>query len=646
MTRAGPTTSACPPPAGRHPLWLLALLGLLALQAWLTLGLFGADHPLRRLLDDSPVLSGRHALHLYHGLLGARSLYEHGSLSCYDPAFHAGYPKTPVFDSSSRPAELLLALTGGRWPAATYKIGLAALCLFAPLALFLAARAVGHNRGPACLVAAAAIAIWWGGPCRDALEAGAIDLLWAALLLPGAAGLLVRYHNEPGPVSFAALAATAVGGCFAYPPLFALFLLLFLVYYFGVGARHPLLWHGALWGALIVAAAANAFWLIDWVGYWWIRAPTPTVQAERSAWRALASAELGGGPTCRALALGLLALAVVGVVLYQVRRQRVAARVLGLGTACLLALTALGQAHETLRPLGAGRLVVPMLLLATLPAAGALTALLVAVHRRYALRWLVLSLIVIVAGSAWAGRDHFHGITDPLFHPAPLQIGLAPEHHTVVATLRSATDAQARVLWEDRHEAPLAGRWTPLLPLLTDRAYIGGLDPDAGIDHTTAGLVDGALAGRPLDGPGEWPDEALADYCERYNVGWVVCWTARTRQRFATWKSARQIAELPCPEGSTTGCLFALDRPHTYALRGQARCLGADPQRIVLADVTPTRDDGRGEVVLSFHYQAGMRVAPSRVRIERAEDTQDPIPFVRLIVNEPVARLTITWDRH
>ncbi len=26
----------------------------------------------------------------------ARALREHGSLSCYDPSFHAGYPKTPV----------------------------------------------------------------------------------------------------------------------------------------------------------------------------------------------------------------------------------------------------------------------------------------------------------------------------------------------------------------------------------------------------------------------------------------------------------------------------------------------------------------------------------------------------------------------
>src|SRR5271166_6149015 len=86
--------------------WLLGLAGLLVWQGWLTLQLFGAQHSLEPLLNDEPILSGRHPLHLYHGYLGARTLATRGSLSCYDPAFCAGYPKTPVFDGGSRPAEL------------------------------------------------------------------------------------------------------------------------------------------------------------------------------------------------------------------------------------------------------------------------------------------------------------------------------------------------------------------------------------------------------------------------------------------------------------------------------------------------------------------------------------------------------------
>src|ERR1700687_3303808 len=108
--------------------WYVALAGLLVWQGWITLTLFGREDPWQALTDDRPVVSGQHPLHLYHGYLGARSLRERGTPSCYDPAFQAGYPKTPVFDAGSRPAELFLTLAGGSYRPGAYKIGLGAFC--------------------------------------------------------------------------------------------------------------------------------------------------------------------------------------------------------------------------------------------------------------------------------------------------------------------------------------------------------------------------------------------------------------------------------------------------------------------------------------------------------------------------------------
>ena len=56
--------------------WLLVLVGIFAGQAGLTLLLFGAEQPLERLRDEQPILSGRHALHLYHGYLGSQALID------------------------------------------------------------------------------------------------------------------------------------------------------------------------------------------------------------------------------------------------------------------------------------------------------------------------------------------------------------------------------------------------------------------------------------------------------------------------------------------------------------------------------------------------------------------------------------------
>jgi hypothetical protein len=80
--------------------------------------------------------------------------------------------------------------------------------------------------------------------------------------------------------------------------------------------------------------------------------------------------------------------------------------------------------------------------------------------------------------------------------------------------------------------------------------------------------------------------------------------------------------------------------PRSFAVKGQAKVLHMDSHHITLADVVPEN----GVVVLSLHYQTGMRVAPERVQVDHEpDDAEDLIPFLRLRVDRPVARVTITW---
>jgi hypothetical protein len=81
-------------------------------------------------------------------------------------------------------------------------------------------------------------------------------------------------------------------------------------------------------------------------------------------------------------------------------------------------------------------------------------------------------------------------------------------------------------------------------------------------------------------------------------------------------------------------------------LAGSARWISADARCVLLGDVTPVRtgDEEEGHVLLSLHYQAGMRVTPSRARIEPAPWVKGPIPFVRLRLSEPIGRVMITWE--
>jgi hypothetical protein len=616
-------------------LGLIVLLSLIAWQGWMTLSLFGAERTWAQLVDDQPILSGRHPLHLYHGYLGARSFAERGTLCCYDPAFQAGYPKTPVFDSGSRPAELFLSVTGGTYRPAAYKVGLAVCCLAVPLLLALAAWSVGLDLVGTCMATTLGLLVWWGSPCRAALEVGNLDLLLAALAAVVHVGLIVRFNRAPGLGTWVGLLASGLLGWFAQPLFFALLFPLDLIYYLSIGAKHRLIWHLALLAALVGGVAGNTFWLIDWVTYWWIRSPLANgvpLLGQRS-FHAFWTAPVWGDPLDRAIALVLGSAAVVGICLFNQTGQRPAARLLGLGAGGLLILAVAGMSWEPLARFGTSRLLVPAALFAA-PAAG---------HAfsqgwRWLGQWLGSPRRSLVVGcgvlflAGLEGQALLGRLPARCTGSAPLAVGLGPRRQALVDAIVAHTGRDARILWEDLPDQDKTGRWTALLPVLTDRLYLGGLVPDGAIEHAYPSLADGKLAGRSLT---EWNDADLEDFCRRYNVGWVMCWSSAAVDRFRAWKVTQQM--LTVDEGHGYLCTL---RPRSFVLKGQARVLRADCERIALADVVP--EDG--QVVLSLHYQAGLRASPGRVRIEREYDPYDPIPFIRLQVPGPVALITLTWE--
>jgi hypothetical protein len=243
--------------------------------------------------------------------------------------------------------------------------------------------------------------------------------------------------------------------------------------------------------------------------------------------------------------------------------------------------------------------------------------------------------MVLLAAAGAAGASFLRPVLDLCLHMEALEIGLGAERQAVVAAIAAATTTDARILYEDSTPSPAGARWTALLPLLTGRAYLGGLDPDASADFSQMALSAGNLVGRPI---GTWTDTELEQFCRRYNLGWVVGWSPDTVARLRQWKLAEPIGELV--EADRGGCLFALHRQRSFILKGQARWLLADCQRVVLGDVVPDGD----EVILSLHYQTGLTVMPGRVKIESIPDPDDPIPLVRLRVASPVARITLMWQ--
>lgn len=614
-----------------RPVWVLALAVVVAGQVGLGRSAFGGWDALS---DDRPVVAGRHPLHLYHGSLGAEMFRDGGRTSCYDPAFQAGYPKTPVFDGGSRPTEFVLAAFGTANPAATYKGMLLACCVFAPLAFALSARGAGVPAKGSCLAAAAGALLWWSPPVRAMFDAGDIDLLLAGTLGIVCIGGFARYHREPGPISWSVLAVVSVLGWYAHPVVWIAFTPVLVGYYLALAPRHGPAWHLGLAGVLLAGLAANFWWLSDWGRFWWLREQ----QALADGLRPPGPSAVFGSPADIAALLGPSALGwpvvlsgLVGCAVMTRLKRRTPGWLFAGTILIVVAVARLGQLWPPIQALGLDRGAPFAVGLAIVPSAFALTAL---VDRVRIGRWATTSAVLIPALFAWGPPDPARALDLRL---DALPMGFTPGQVELIRAIEERTTPDARILIEDPPVNPVGWNWTALLPRLTARSFLGGLDGGACVDLAYSGLRGGRLNDRPL---GELSNEELAEVCRLYNVGWVLARSPVTTARWKAWDRVREVGRYD-DRGEVV--LLAIDRTPSYVLAGAATLVQADRRQIVLSDVTANAE---GEVLLSFHYQPGMRVTPATVTLEPANDPSDPAGFIRLrmVSGRGVARVHIRWD--
>jgi len=614
----------------QRPAWLLAILVVAVGQAGLAGRLFDADTPWAALGDDRPVTDGRHPLHLYHGGLGAATFRTWSATTCYDPDFQAGYPKTPVFDSGSRPAELALYLFGGAEvnPAA-YKLGLFLTALLAPLAFAAAARGFGLPAAAAVLAGVGGCAVWWSPPMQAAFLAGQQDALIYGLAALVFLGGFARYIADPGVTGWVMMALSAVVGWYVHPVAWAGLLPVVAAMYVVHAPRHGPAWHLGLLAVFVVGAGPNLWWLKDWVWFWSLRQPVGDDGSLPSAVELVGGvsdylAIFGPGP------LGWAAVAVGLVGLVAMVRKGLTGPVGVIAAAAVLAVAVarLGDVWPLAKAVNAHRAAVLVPAIAVFPTAFLLCQLLARFKLRTA---VVLAAVGLPVFAGWV----MPGVLKP-FAVTPLRVGFTPTQLALMDDIKRLTTPDARLLIEEPDATKSGWNWTALIPHRTDVPCLGGIDQDACVEHLFAGLCDGKLAGQVF---AKWTDADRARFCRRYNVGWVL---ARTPDAVAWW-TADPTARVVRPADADGWALIQLDRPHSYFLAGSGTLERADARQLVLTDLVP---DAGGDVILSFHYQKELRVAPGTVFVydKGGQDALDPIPFINLKLLGPVSRVTLTWE--
>jgi hypothetical protein len=621
-----------------RPLWMLVLLFVAVAQGIMALDSFGGWDALG---DDRPILSGRHPLHLYHGILGAETFQQRYATTCYDPYFQAGYPKTPVFDGGCRLAELALVIAGTDHAAAVYKCGLFGVLVVIPIGFAVAGRGAGMPAMGCCIAAALGALITWTPAVQSLVHAGSADLILAGLSAIIFTGWLSRYHWDAGPLAWLVLASTAIIGWYAHPMVWLGLLPSVLVYYVALAPRHGLAWHLGLFGITMAGIVPNLWWLWDYFRFWWLRQPSVDELASLPTWSAIVldfSDHLDLlGPAPFGWPLAIAGLASVLILAGMGRRSATGLYLLN-GLLALL-VARLGQVWPPFMNGGTERAAPMAMALAIIPVAMLFTA------------WAERAVIgrplfagILAAPILFAAIPNLRPVSNLTVHRLPM--GFNEDQAALIRGLESKTTPAARILIEDIPPGSRADwNWTALLPRQIERSFLGGLDPDARFEHAYCGLLGGGLNGRVLV---RWSDDELAEFATRYNVGWVVCRHTDTLARWLALPGSRVVGEFH--DGGPIH-LVQLARPHSFILAGQAKWEHADRRKIVLSDLVPIdapNPDGGPipvrVVVLSLHYQAGLKVSPNIVSVERVPNADDPIPLVRLRMPSPLSRVVLSWE--
>jgi hypothetical protein len=457
---------------------------------------------------------------------------------------------------------------------------------------------------------------------------------------------LARFAWSLGVDSWAVLAATATIGWYFQPLIWVGLSPVIFAYYLVFAPRHGPAWHLGLAGATFVGVSPNAWWLSDWVKYWWLRQPIPGDHIPLPDWRAVLGTVHDYPPLFENLPGGMALVfgGVAGLILLARTGHR---------TAAWLVLTASLFVVMMARVAGAWALVPPnvpnriMVLAAGFLLPPTVHVLWEALRAARSARVVTVLALGALTAAGWADTPD-HSLSRKLGVTAePLVIGFTPEHRQIIDLLNGKTTPEARVLWDETFSNRTVWNWSALLPLYTNSAYLGGLDPESGVEHAYCAMGSRLLNGRAL---AEWSDADLIEFCKWYNVGWVVARSPSAIERWGKLSIATPTARLT-EEGQPV-VFYTLNRRKSYVLNlgdgvapgASATWESANTRRIVLTNVVPDAD---GSVKLSLHMLEGLRVSPSYIRVEGMQELRfcsDPIKHVRLWMPGPVPRVTLWWE--
>lgn len=615
-----------------HPPSLAALAmrcrSIVLLTLALQFALVATGFPIGELLTPTPLLH-IDAPHHWYQIDLAVQLARQGRLVGYDPTFAAGYLGGIIYNTSARlPA--LLAVVFAPWltPAVAFKLVSFTCAVVGPAAVPAAARVLGLRPAVSAVAAGLTIVLWWASPIHWYHTAGVVAWAFAVLAAIWFAARIVTVACGEGTTGGFVLLCIAGAVLFLAHPVFPVatgFAMLPLL----VARRHALsATRLPLWLVLLPVACLvpNLPWILATLQHPGMAdgaQPYQQVVDLNMVWQdMLGLPGAGRGSHFHAI---LVFLSCCAAARARQLRERQLARALLAAALALLVFAATGSMARPLAILQTNRFVIQAYVLLTLPAAIGLLAIVqdlraTGARRLAALGAAALALPALlycineVRQELSPGRRAYYGSAPPQVHP------LGPTSRWALERVCNQTDPGARVLFElSLARVHDGGHMAGYLASRCAREFIGGAYP---FTHF-ASFQDGEAFGQPI---GDLPPAMFRQTLERYNVGWLLVHSPRSR---------RYLARLPFVTLISEGqglAFYRTELPHTYFLQGSGTVRARGANHVDLADLVGAT------IVLKYHYLPGMRTEPP-ARIDGVRVGDDPTPFVR--IRQPPAQLRL-----
>ena len=606
---------------------ILFFLGIFLLQA----ALFQTVFPVQKIWSGDNIYNEDYGKLFYYTELGRTFLQQSLRLNGYSPDFYAGFLTHPTYHSCT-----FLQIYGFLLPWVPTNVlvkcfvFLLPVCL--PLLFALSGSLFGFRWAESLITALLGTAFFYLHPTYYLFWCGSIHYYWSLFLTPLTAGFLYRWLEE-GDFRYIAglfvlLPLNTLLHAYSIISLFPFAVCLFILYGRSIHLKEGILLTGLGFLTLLV----NSTWLLGFfhsapVG---IREVIELMKPEMYIFRI--PPEITFKVLLNPVQVLLFFLAGFGclrMIRKNPRRGRLWTAVSMLSLfMCLFFLLVPG--FFFLAPVRFFGLLFAILVF---PAGTGLYDLFwhgpAVLGRNPSLRFGSYGLLVLflVYSGFWPSVTRY-----PLFMFGPFQpfIMEMPEHFQEQADwLIKNTDSGARILYEDQKIPSYFGTRPALhLQMATGREFIGGPRNDNNIRALRIDFHAGHLGFRRMN---TVSTDELEEFLERYNIGWVACWSQEAR---AIFRSRPDRFRHETTLGKTD--FFTILRDPTFFLVGDG-VLQAGYNSIDLRDVCPEN----GRIRLSYHYIPGMKIR-GKGELVPFTVSGDPTPLIE--IRNPGRELIIQYD--